>query len=96
MKEEQMAMINPAAQEGHQDGSNAANYEKVVGEHHLMKHPLTLEHATMYPDSYGCIKSQKDVETYNAAFSISYEALRPRRRLRRSVAQHRAERKGNT
>jgi hypothetical protein len=85
-----MATINPAAQEGHQDGRNSANYEKIVGEHHLTKHPLTLEHATTYPGSYGCIKNQQDVEAYNAAFSLSYEALRPRRRLRKSVTRHSA------
>ncbi|HYU75701.1 MAG TPA: hypothetical protein VEL31_23770 [Ktedonobacteraceae bacterium] len=42
-------MALPAAQqEGHQDGRNAAHYEKVVGEPHRLKQPLTLEYARTY------------------------------------------------
>ncbi len=76
-----MALV-AAQQDGHQDGHNAAHYEKVVGEPHRLKQPLTLEHASTYPDSYSCIENQKDVDAYNAAFAISYEANRPKRQSR--------------
>lgn len=71
--------ITAAQQEGHQDGHNAAHYEKVVREPHRLKQPLTLEHASTYPDSYAFIENQEEVNAYNAAFSVSYEANRPKR-----------------
>jgi hypothetical protein len=68
-----------AQQEGHQDGANAAYYEKVVREPYRVKYPLTLEHAKEYPGSYGCVKTQEDVDAYNAAFKAVYDAHKAKR-----------------
>ena len=77
-----MALI-AAQQEGHLDGRCAARYEKIVAGPHKPRPLLTLEHAKLYSDSYGYIENQEDVDAYNAAFALCYNANIPKRTIKK-------------